>query len=114
MLHINGKKFNEILLDLWESENEQNRLEHQDENGEVNVMDEISFLAVTNSICFKKYHVYLRNGGVVEKDVPENLKSIFETSIKRIIIDKRGYLVSTDLYEVDYDYSGKIKEVEEL
>jgi hypothetical protein len=113
MLNLNGIKVSEYLADLWESENEQNRLEHQDENGEVNVKDEISFLAVTNSICFKKYHVYLRNGSMVEKDVPENLKSIFETSIKRIIIDRWGYLITTDLYEVNYDYSGKIKGVEE-
>jgi hypothetical protein len=48
-----------------------------------------------------------------EKDVPEDLKPIFETSIKRIIIDRWGYLITTDLYEVNYDYSGKIKGVEE-
>jgi hypothetical protein len=114
MLNINGIKLNEILLDLWESENEQNRLKHQDENREVDIMDEISFLAVSNSICVKKCRVYLRNGDMVEKDLPENLKPVFETSIKRIIMDKRGYLITTDVYEVNYDYNGKIKEVEEL
>jgi hypothetical protein len=115
MLHINGMEVHEILSDLWEYEREQNRLEYQDENGELNCCDDISFLSFSKTrFGAVEYKIFLYNNKVFQKAVPSKVLSLFNTSIQSILVNHIGYSLTTDLFNVLYDFKGKIKMTEEL
>jgi hypothetical protein len=115
MLHINGMEVHEILSDLWEYEREQNRLEYQDENGELDTQDDICFLSFSKSLNGTiEYKIFLYNNKVIQKAMPSEVLKLFNTSIQSILVNNMGYSLTTDLFNVLYDFDGKIEMVEEL
>lgn len=115
MLCINNKKVHEVFSDLWEYEREQNRLEYQDENGELDTQDDICFLSFGKSLNGTiEYKIFLYNNKVIQKAIPSEVLKFFNTSIQSILVNHTGYSLTTDLFNVLYDFDGKIEGVEEL
>ena len=115
MLQINGIQVNEYLADLWESERKQNWLEYQDEYGELDTNDDISFLSFSKAINGTlEYKIFLYNNKVIHKAVPSEVLAFFNTSIQSIRITPYGYCLTTDLFDIICNFEGKIEMVEEL
>lgn len=116
MLNIKGMRVSEYFANLWETEREQNRIEYQDENGELDTNDDISFLSIGTALDKKtiEYKIFLYNNKVIRKAIPSEVLQLFATSIQSIRINRYGYCLTTDLYDIIYDFNGKIETVEEL
>lgn len=114
MMINNEIKLHEYLSDLWEYEREQNRIEHQDENGELDTNDDIFFLSVGMALDGTiEYRIFLNNNKVERKAVPSELLPLFNTSIQNIRVNIFGYSLETDLHYIMYKFDGRIEAVEE-